>query len=56
MKKKTRNIKITNFCRITTCSERRINRVHLQFSFYTNCQNRPCGKEFNTTTYVNLDI
>jgi hypothetical protein len=30
----------TNFCRITTCNERCINRVHLTFSLYTNCQNR----------------
>jgi hypothetical protein len=33
-----------------------INRVHLTFSFYTNCQNRPCGKEFNTIAFVNLLI
>jgi hypothetical protein len=26
------------------------------FSLYTNCQNRPCGKEFNTTAFVNLLI
>jgi hypothetical protein len=50
------NIQITNFCRITTCIERRINRLHLSFSLYTNCQNRPCGKEFNTTALVNLHI
>jgi hypothetical protein len=31
----------------STCNERCINRVHLTFSLYTNCQNRPCGKEFN---------
>jgi hypothetical protein len=31
-------------------------RVHLTFSLYTNCQNRPCGKEFNTTAFVNLLI
>jgi len=31
-----------------------INRVHLTFSLYTNCQNRPCGTEFNTTAFVNL--
>jgi hypothetical protein len=42
----------TNICRITTCNERRINRVHLTFSLYTNCQNRPCGKEFNTTASI----
>jgi hypothetical protein len=36
--------------------ERRINRVHLQFSLYDNCQNRPCGKKFNTTAFVNLHI
>jgi hypothetical protein len=46
----------TNICRITTCNERCINRVHLTFSLYTNCQNRPCGKEFNTTAFVNLLI
>ena len=28
------NIQITNFCRITTCNERRINRVHLKLSLY----------------------
>ena len=50
------NIQRTNFCRITTCNERCINRVHLTFSLYTNCQNRPCGKEFNTTAFVNLLI
>jgi hypothetical protein len=50
------NIQITNLCRITACNERRINRVHLNFSLYTNCQNGPCGKEFNTTTFVNLHI
>jgi hypothetical protein len=33
------NIQITNFCRITNCIERRINRVHLTFSLYTSCQN-----------------
>jgi hypothetical protein len=46
----------TNICRITTCNERCINRVHLTFSLYTNCQNRPCGKELNTTAFVNLLI
>jgi hypothetical protein len=46
----------TNICRITTCNERCINRVHLTFSLYANCQNRPCGKEFNTTAFVNLLI
>jgi hypothetical protein len=46
----------TNICRITTCNECCINRVHLTFSLYTNCQNRPCGKEFNTTAFVNLLI
>jgi hypothetical protein len=47
----------TNICRITTCNERCINRVHITFSLYTtNCQNRPCGKEFNTTAFVNLLI
>jgi hypothetical protein len=52
------NIQITNFFRITTCNERRINRVHLKFSLYmyTNCQNRSCGKEFNTTAFDNLHI
>jgi hypothetical protein len=25
-------------------------------SLYTNCQNRPSGKEFNTTAFVNLHI
>ena len=50
------NIQITNFCRTTTCSERRINQVHLKFSLYTNCQNRSCGKKFNTTAFVNLHI
>jgi hypothetical protein len=50
------NIQRTNFCHITTCNERCINRVHLTFSLYTNCQNRPCGKEFNTTAFVNLLI
>jgi hypothetical protein len=44
------------FCRITTCDEGCINRVHLTFSLYTNRQNRPCGKEFNTTAFVNLFI
>ena len=48
------NIQRTNFCRITTCNERCIK--HLTFSLYTNCQNRPCGKEFNTTAFVNLLI
>ena len=48
------NIQRTSFCCITTCNERCINRVHLTFSLYTNCQNRPCGKEFNT--FVNLLI
>ena len=33
-----------------------INRVHLIFSLYTNCQNRPRGKEFNTTAFANLRI
>ena len=28
------NIQITNFCRITTCNERRINRVHLKKNNY----------------------
>jgi hypothetical protein len=28
----------------------------LSFFLYTNCQNRPCGKEFNTTSFVNLLI
>ena len=46
----------TNICRIITCNERCINRVHLTFSLYTNCQNRPCRKEFNTTAFVNLLI
>ena len=50
------NIQITNFRRITTCKERRINRVNLKFSLYTNCQNRPCGKEINTTAFVNSHI
>ena len=50
------NIQITNICLTTTCIERRINRVHLTFSLYTNYQNRPCGKEFNTTALVNLHI
>jgi hypothetical protein len=50
------NIQLTNFCRITTCNERRINRVHLTFSLHTNYQNRPCGKELNTTAFVNLHI
>jgi hypothetical protein len=48
------NIQITNFCCITTCNE--FNRVHLRFSLYTNCQNRPCGKKFNNTAFVNLHI
>ena len=48
--------KARSFCLITTCNERRINRVHLTFSFYTNCQSRPCGKEFNTTVLSNLNI
>jgi hypothetical protein len=47
---------IVTFCPITTCNERCINRVHLTFSLYTNCQNRPFGKEFNTTAFVNLLI
>jgi hypothetical protein len=42
--------------RIITCNERCINRVHLTFSLYANCQNRPCRKEFNTTAFVNLLI
>jgi hypothetical protein len=50
------NIQLTNFCRITTCNERRINRVHLTFSLHTNYQNRPCGKELNITAFVNLHI
>ena len=50
------NIQSTNFCRITTCNERCINRVYLAFSLYTNCQNRSCGKEFDTTAFVNLLI
>ena len=50
------NIQITNLCRITTCKERRINRVHVKYSLYTNCQHRSCGKEFNTTAFVNLHI
>ena len=50
------NIQSTNFCRMTTCNERCINRVHLAFPLYTNCQYRPCGKEFNTTDFVNLLI
>jgi hypothetical protein len=50
------NIQITNLCCITTCNERLINRVHLTFSLYTNCQNRSCGKELNNTAYVNLHI
>jgi hypothetical protein len=50
------NIQRTDCCRITTCNELRINRVHLTFFLYTNCQNRPCGKEFNTTAFVNLLI
>jgi hypothetical protein len=29
-----------------------LNTLHL----YTNCQNRPCGKEFNTTAFVDLLI
>ena len=28
----------------------------LKISLYTNYQNRPCGKEFNTTAFVNLYI
>jgi hypothetical protein len=48
------NIQITNFCRIATCNERRINRVHLKKKkLYTSCQNRACGKEFNLTAFVN---
>ena len=50
------NIQSTNFCRITTCNQRCINRVHLTFSLYTNCQNRQCATEFNTTAFVNLLI
>jgi len=46
------NIQITNFCRITTCNEGSINRVHLTFSLFTNYQNRPCGKGINTTAFV----
>jgi hypothetical protein len=34
------NIQSTNFCRIAACNERCINRVHLTFSLYTNCQNQ----------------
>jgi hypothetical protein len=41
------NIQSTNFCRITTCNERCINRVHLTFSLYTNCQNRPGNDRLN---------
>jgi hypothetical protein len=47
------NIQRTNFCRITTCNERCINRVHLTFSLYTNCQNRPCEILF-ITQYLNF--
>jgi hypothetical protein len=53
------NIQITNLfrhVRITTCNERAINRVHITFSLNTNCQNRSCGKKFNTTAFVNLHI
>ena len=46
------NIQITNCCCITTCNECSINRVHLTFSLYANCQNRPCGKGINTTAFV----
>ena len=35
-----------------TCNKRHINRAYL----YTNCQNSPCGKEFNTTAFANLHI
>ena len=28
----------------------------IRFSLFTNCQNRPCGKEFNTAAFVNLHI
>jgi hypothetical protein len=31
-------IQSTDFYRIATCNERRINRVHLKSSLYTNCQ------------------
>jgi hypothetical protein len=31
-------------------------KVHLKFSLYTNCQNRPCGKKFNTIACANLHI
>ena len=37
-------------------NERIINRVHLKFSLYTNCQNRSCGKDINTTAFVYLYI
>jgi hypothetical protein len=50
--------KSRTFVVLLLCNERGINRVHLTFSLflYTNCQNRPCGKEFNTTAFVNLEI
>jgi hypothetical protein len=43
------NIQRTNFCRITTCNERCINRVHLTFSLYLRSEtreknNRHCRK------------
>ena len=50
------NIQSTKCYLITTCNERRINQVHLKFPLYTNCLNRPCGKEFNTTALANLHI
>ena len=48
------NIESTNFCRITIVNERRINRARLRISLYSNSQNRPHGKEFNTATFANL--
>ena len=48
-------IQSTKFLLNNTCNERRVNRVHLNFSLYTDCLNRPCGKELNTTALVNLN-
>ena len=50
--------KSRTFVVLLLCNERRINRVYLKFSLflYTNCQNRRCGKEFNTTAFFNLHI
>jgi hypothetical protein len=39
-----------------TCNEHRSNRAHLNQFLYTNCRNRPCGNELNSTAFANLHI